>query len=208
MLSVGKHHILRALISRHARAADCRLVCLGEYTGGNDQALPGMLTDAEVKEVATTPGPDEDEKCDVHRKAGEKIDPLYSLEFDMITALGPVDWYRPKLEYPEGPNVLCNMSKGEYVREDTLVAWETGWGCTTLAHALLSRICLQYSSTGGISMYCGREFVNGLVKGPWAGDRFRITSADEMPPPKGGKEWKGVTKDSEVNTLLCHLFEL
>ena len=52
-------------------------------------------------------------------------------------------------------------------------------------------------------MVCAKEYLDGLVKGPWAGDRFRITGADEMPPLKGGKGWKDVTKD--VNRLLRHL---
>ncbi|KAI1795045.1 hypothetical protein LXA43DRAFT_882314 [Ganoderma leucocontextum] len=242
LLSVGKRHILRALISQHARAADCRLVCLGEYAGADDQAPPGMLTDAELKEIATTPGPDEDEyesaddaiaaRCfytfalesyepyyvagrslldplrdiseEIHNirwDRGKTIGPPYSLDLDMIAALGGVDSYYPKPEYPEGPIVLCNMSKGEYVREDKLVVWEMGWRRVTLAQALLSRIC--YSWDPSISMWCGEEYIDKLVKGPWAGDRFRITIADEMPWLKGGKEWKDVTKD--VNALLCHL---
>ncbi|KAI1795039.1 hypothetical protein LXA43DRAFT_61815 [Ganoderma leucocontextum] len=242
LLSVGKRHILRALISQHARAADCRLVCLGGCFQAEDQAPPGMLTDAELKEIATTPGPDEHcyattddaiaARCfytfalesyepyyvagrslfdplkelskeigNVRRREGETIDPLYSLDLDMIAALGGLDYYRPKPEYLEGPNVLCNMSKGEYVREDKLVVWEMGWRRVTLAQALLSRIC--YSWDPSISMRCGEEYIDKLVKGPWAGDRFRITSADEMPPVKGEKKWKDVTK--EVNTLLCHL---
>ncbi|KAM5542354.1 hypothetical protein V8D89_003813 [Ganoderma adspersum] len=244
LLSVGARHVLRGLISRHARAADCRLICLGEYADGDDQAPPGMLTDAEVKEIATTEGPDEDcydtieeavraARClyifalesykprsaanwtlfeplrkvveglrTARRKDPGRIAAFFApRDLDMIAALGAVGYYRPELEYAEGSHVLCNMSKGECVREDTLVVWELGRRRITLAHALLSRIC--YSPDNSISMECGEEYLDGLVKGPWVGDRFRITSADEMPPLKGGKEWKDVTKD--VNRLLRHL---
>ena len=244
LLSIGARHVLRGLISRHARAADCRLVCLGGYTDGDDQAPPGMLTDAEVKELATTEGPDEDcydtveeavktarrlyifaleqyEPCSAAHwtlfeplrkvvqafRAARKKNPEKFAEFfaprdlEMIVALGAVGYYSPELEYAEGAHVLCNMSKGECVREDKLLVWELGGRRITLVHALLSRIC--YSPDDSISMGCGEEYLEGLIKGPWAGDRFRITTAGEMPTLKGGKEWKDVTKD--VNRLLRHL---
>ncbi|PIL37571.1 hypothetical protein GSI_01265 [Ganoderma sinense ZZ0214-1] len=252
LLVVCKRHILRALISRHARAADCRLVCLGSSAYGAHQAPPGMLTDAELQEIATKSIPGEDEyygsaekamearrlysfACEcykpyrevqqslfdplrerarefgrIRREKGETIDPLYALELDMITALGAVDSFRPKPEYPypaEGPNVLCNMSKGEYVREDVLLACETGfkWERIALVNALLSQIC--YSPDGGAAVGCeDKDDEERLVRGPWAGDRFRITSAAEMPllKLKGGKEWKDVTEELAMLLSAVH----
>ncbi|KAI1789081.1 hypothetical protein LXA43DRAFT_1155718 [Ganoderma leucocontextum] len=246
LLSIGKRHILRALTSRYARAADCRILCLGEYADKEDQAPPGMLTDAEIKELETTMMPyecgepdDEDiaarclyvfalelyEPCrdalaDQHtpiralmdwigrirrklRGSKDNLDRNQALsrDLDMIAALACVG-YRPEPEYPDGPNVLCNLSKGECVREDALVKLESEWCSVTLAHAVLSRIC--YSPDPSLAMGCSEEYEDRIAKGPWAGDRFRITSAADMPQLKGGKEWKDVTK--EVNRLLCHLW--
>ncbi|PIL37570.1 hypothetical protein GSI_01264 [Ganoderma sinense ZZ0214-1] len=242
---VFERHILHTLISRHARAADCRLVCLGWYAYPPDQAPPGMLTAAELEEIATTPDPDEhscesvekaiarrclylfagenyayahmaywrlfepfrktvDELWHLRRQDPAKMDAFYSaLDLRMITKLGGVGSWAPGLEYAEGPRVLCNTSKGEYVREDALVGWDMEYWRVTLAHALLARVC--YSPDDSISMCCGEEYKDGLVKGPWAGDRFRIISMDEMPVLKGGKRWRDVT--GEVNELLCHLLE-
>ncbi|KAM5540001.1 hypothetical protein V8D89_006333, partial [Ganoderma adspersum] len=242
LLSVGKRHILRALTSRYARAADCRIVCLGEYADKDDQAPPGMLTDVEIEELETTMMPyecDEPDNQDLaarclytfaselyeyygHAKAEEhkpisaligpinlirrklregEGDQARSRDLDMITSLASVG-YRPEPAYPDGPNVLCNMSKGECVREATLVKLESKWCRVTLAHALLSRIC--YSPDSSISMGCSEEVEGRLARGPWAGDRFRITSASDMPPLQGGKEWKDVMK--EVNQMLRHLW--
>ncbi|PIL36441.1 hypothetical protein GSI_00130 [Ganoderma sinense ZZ0214-1] len=245
LLTIGKRHILHTLISRHARAADCRLVCLGWYAYPPDQAPPGMLTAAELEEIAMTPDPDEhswgsvekaiarrclyhfagenyaythmaywrlfepfrktvDELWHLRRQDPAAMDAFYSaLDLRMITKLGGVGSWAPGLEYAEGPRVLCNTSKGEYVREDALVGWDMEYWRVTLAHALLARVC--YSPDDSISMCCGEEYKDRLVKGPWAGDRFRIISEDEMPVLKGGKRWRDVT--GEVNELLCHLLE-
>ncbi|KAI1795038.1 hypothetical protein LXA43DRAFT_61746 [Ganoderma leucocontextum] len=249
LLFVGKRHILRTLIFLHARAADCRLVCLGEYAGADDQAPPGMLTDAEHKEIATMKvpheednfGSDEEDKAakviaarclysfaselyepcasvadllqkplrhlcrknhNARKREGYMIEPLYALDMDMVTALGCIDYW-PRPTYPEGPAVLCNTSKGEYVLGDTLVVLQNQRCRVTLAHALLARIC--YSPDSSISVACDAEYAGQLAKGPWAGDKFRITTVNELPVLKDGKEWKDVTE--EANKLLCHLWE-
>ncbi|PIL34440.1 hypothetical protein GSI_03216 [Ganoderma sinense ZZ0214-1] len=259
LLSVGKCHIQRALIPRHARAADCRIVCLGEYADKDDQAPPGMLTDAEIKELETTKMPYEDEEptdsdestdddeptdddleerclyifaAELYKYYGdalhERSKPMYTFmdrfhtqlleaqseshneardaaltrDLKMFKTIAGVSYYGCQVTYPGGLNVLCNMSKGECVREDALVKLESKWCRVTLAHAVFSRIC--YSLSHDISIACSKEVEEKLVKGPWAGDRFRITSADDMPTLPGGKEWKDVTK--EVSQMLRHLW--
>ncbi|KAI1795034.1 hypothetical protein LXA43DRAFT_1178937 [Ganoderma leucocontextum] len=242
LLAVGKPHILRGYIAREARAADCRLVCLGEYAGSDDQAPPGMLTEAELKEIATTKmvwedgdiaeyGEERRDKLVMERRLhifavelytplakvwraldGALSDKLYdsreelgsacSLDRDMITALAGQPTYR------SGPNVLYNLVKGEYVREDELVVCGKDPKNVTLVHALLSRIC--YSSDWGfVCEICGSEVASTFKKGPWAGDRFCIRSArDGRPVLKAGAgftEWRDVTK--EVNVFLRQLWK-
>nr|VWP00518.1 Lmo0105 protein [Ganoderma boninense] len=251
LLAVSKRHILRALMSIHARAVDCRLVCIGTATDVAEQAPPGMLTDAELQEIATTPIPDE---CLYHNSAeeavakrhllpfarevyksyrkvqtplfdplkelgrclydigmdvrtGYRLAPLRALELDMISALSTAAPFYPRPEYPEGPAVLCNMSKGEYVCEETLLAYDTlnsWWEGVTLMNALLLRIC--YSPSGGTTVWCDDEDERqGLINGAWAGDRFRVTSMAEMPLLEGGRQWKDVTE--EVAELLWNIWD-
>ncbi len=69
------------------------------------------------------------------------MDPLLSLDLNMITALGCAQSWNPKLDYPDSPNVLRNVSTGEFLREDGLFVVESDWWCVSLAHAQLSRIC-------------------------------------------------------------------
>ena len=252
LLCVGKRHVLRALILQHARAADCRIVCLGGNSRKDDQAPPGMLTDAEIKEVQTTRLPDEsdeptdedldarclsifagelyDDYAKVVRRQNESIFALenhisrarkkllnakpegedckprvaaLARDLDMVRTLA--GYYGHHAEYPPGPNVLCNLSKGECVREAALVRLESNSGrLVSLAHAVLSRIC--YSSDSGVNILCSEEAEERLAKGPWAGDRFRITSEGDMPLLAEGTqtEWKDVTED--VNTMLRDLW--
>ena len=252
-LSVGKRRILRALVYFHGRDADCRLVCLGESTDPDDQAPPGMLTDAELNEIADSEAPkvlpvdtyDCDERnqpiaevvaprrlysfaaakyrsratvtdiiqrslrhrsreMDGRRKReGPCITASLTLDIHMITVLGCVE-YCPHPAYPDGPNALCNTSKGEYILEDELVALKAKDDKINLAHALLSRIF--YSSGSSISEAEDGEYANQLAKGPWAGDKFRIVPANKLPVLKGMKEWKDVTE--EANNLLCHIWSV
>nr|VWO96909.1 Homocitrate synthase [Ganoderma boninense] len=122
-------------------------------------------------------------------------------DLHMLKTLTGVGYYGAHAHYPAGPNVLCNMSKGECVRETALVELQSRYP-VTLAHAALSRIC--YSQDPSMAMACSEKVEKQLVKGPWAGDRLRIMSADDMPPLHGGKEWKDVTE--EVNRMLRHLW--
>ncbi|KAI0722527.1 hypothetical protein C8Q76DRAFT_670580 [Earliella scabrosa] len=235
LLAVGKPHLLRLLQAYHACWAGCRLICLGEYTI-NDAALPvGFLTDAEKHKIATTEipvlgEPDEYRKCLAlhacelysHRYGTrESFDPRWAytdrrmralrkmhkedgdaqrlLELDMFNTL-----YKYAPTYPNGIIVLCNLSKAEYVREDRLTVMERT-NMFGLIHGLMSRIC--WATSRDISFYCGDEYMERLVKGPWAGDRFCIATLKEMPLLKigAGKEWKDVT--AEVDELLLHLWK-
>ena len=128
------------------------------------------------------------------------------LEVNMYDAL----YLYSEPTYPKGVTVLCNLSKAEYVREDrlTVMEWERGgrWTCRFgLMNGLMARIC--WATDPSMSMCCGEEYEERLAKGPWAGDRFCITTVEEMPRLKigAGKEWKDVT--SEVDELLVHLWK-
>lgn len=79
--------------------------------------------------------------------------------------------------YPDDPNALCNLSEGEYMREDALVKHESRR--VTLAHG---RIC--YSPESSVRLACSEEYEDRVMKGPWARDRFKVSS---MPLLKGAR---------------------
>ncbi|KAI1795026.1 hypothetical protein LXA43DRAFT_970718 [Ganoderma leucocontextum] len=113
--------------------------------------------------------------------------------------------------YPPGVRVLCNLSKGEYVRADGLTVPTHA----NLAHALLARIC--WSSSREVGMVCADDYRPQLTAGTWAGDRFCVTSLDVLPeletetdlldPDRDGekREWRDVTR--EVSEVLAHIWE-
>ena len=110
--------------------------------------------------------------------------------------------------YPSGVRVLCNLSKGEYVRADGL----TMPTHANLAHALLARIC--WSSSREVGMVCADDYRPQLTAGTWAGDRFCVTSLDALPElgvdltdGEGEKRelgWRDVTL--EVGEVLAHIW--
>lgn len=62
----------------------------------------------------------------------------------------------------EGARVLCNISKGEYIREDTLtVARDTD---ATLAHALLARV--SWSTRLSVTVDCSERAKEEIRHGP------------------------------------------
>ncbi|KAI0722523.1 hypothetical protein C8Q76DRAFT_364549 [Earliella scabrosa] len=220
LLTIGKPHLLRLLRAIHAPWAGSRIICLGEYTDDDSELPAGFLTDAEKHKIATTEidgvgEPDEYSKClslyacELYRKSygrGRSRDDEWAywgelrearemyrkdgdaqglLELDMFNAL-----YRyTKPTYPAGVAVLCNLSKAEF----------------GLINGLMARIC--WATDPSISLCCGKAYEERFVKGPWAGDRFCITTVKEMGRLKigAGKEWKDVTE--EVDELLVHLWK-
>ncbi|KAI0758175.1 hypothetical protein C8Q74DRAFT_1373210 [Fomes fomentarius] len=141
------------------------------------------------------------------RKKREEVKdhPQSNRDLDMFHAL----YIYSKPTYPKGSLVCCNLSKAEYIRQDRLrkMEWEENWQRNRykrslgLAHALIVRICWS----GDSPLYGAKGINEQLAKGPWAGDRFSITTLETMPQPKDAKEWKDVT--AEVDELLFRIWE-
>lgn len=127
----------------------------------------------------------------------------------LILREGPSDfrifsvlWGCAGVAYPEGARVLCNISKGEYIREDTLtVARDTD---ATLAHALLARV--SWSTRLSVTVDCSERAKEEVRHGPWAGDRFCVATMDTLPVlGRGIGPWADVT--GAVDWLLRDLKE-
>lgn len=103
--------------------------------------------------------------------------------------------------------ILCNLSKGEYVRNKALQElaaesddedkrrWIRKLSSVDLEHALLSRIC--WSTDPSISMSYDKD----LHRGPWAGDRLEVTTMDKL---TNDVEWKDIS--GEVVDVLREIW--
>lgn len=196
--------------------AEDRVICLGGYTKDDDypesiqpvvnayiKRWPPRKEEADYKSYFSNLAWTRFTKNGFCTFVGE-----YRCEDDFDTDLSRPDasayWDLFSPEYDsEQPWVLCNVSKGEYVRAEA-VATLTGRehkgpfieAPINLGHALLSRIC--WSSDPSISMSYDKD----LHRGPWAGDRVAVTALDRL---KFGIEWKDVSK--EVVDVLCDIWE-
>lgn len=94
--------------------------------------------------------------------------------------------------------VLCNLTKREYVRQETVDAHKKAHGkAAGFAGFLLSRIC--WSSDPSVSM----SYNGDIHRGVWAGDRFEITTIDLL--REGEKEWKDVSH--EMGKEMAEIWE-
>ncbi len=120
LLTVGKRHILDGLIKHYVRAADCRLVCLGAATNATDQAPPGMLTEEEVEEIATTKVPAEDDQWAIAARNEDGADPDLILERCL---------YEFAMEFYDG-------TANEW--------WERNWSLAHERHAIWERLGAEW----------------------------------------------------------------
>ncbi|KAI0774675.1 hypothetical protein BD413DRAFT_302471 [Trametes elegans] len=89
-------------------------------------------------------------------------------------------------------SVLCNMSKGVYVRQDTLRVGLTTGQPATVYHALALRITWSCSANFAMPSH---EWEDEVVHAPWAGDRFcLITRLEMMPMLPKEMGWRDVTR--------------
>ncbi|KAI0694392.1 hypothetical protein C8T65DRAFT_744396 [Cerioporus squamosus] len=227
-----KPHILRATKAYYAPWAGGRLIALGDDTPSLDDLPSGLLTDAERKEIemtepALTDGPDEHEK-NLSSFARESFERVFHIAWRMVRTNFAVhhrhricDWHIPDehdqhpaslrrsdvpdavrrrtaRDVPRGHACLVQPLEGEYVRQDGL----TSPNYVNLGHALLSRIC--WSTSTDVGMACDDGYRAQLTKGPWAGDRFCISTLELLPELERGRLWTDVT--SEVHALLSHVW--
>ena len=92
--------------------------------------------------------------------------------------------------------VLCNLSKGEYVRNDTVMDFATKVQAASvygvevdLGLVLFSRICWSTDDSCAMS----ESISSRLAAGTWAGGRFEIVPLGKM---NSEIEWKDVTEEA------------
>ncbi|KAI0677690.1 hypothetical protein C8Q78DRAFT_960768 [Trametes maxima] len=223
LLCVAEKHILATLKELHAPWQDCRLILLGDTTRGRAALPRGLLSDAEREAIGTDregglaayaeqkyiPALGErDALYHLRRTSSKKLrDEMRNAPWQIRNARGLSDyrmfcvlWGCTGVEYPAGPLVLCNLTKGEYVCEEKLMSRRHF--DMSLAHALLVRVA--WSSDPSVSMRCSDEFARELTRGVWAGDRFEVATMETLPKlTYENRRWRDVS--SSVDKLLMHL---
>ncbi|KAI0076910.1 hypothetical protein K474DRAFT_1177561 [Panus rudis PR-1116 ss-1] len=131
----------------------------------------------------------------LHAKENQK---LCQYVYDLCT---------PRLEYDSTKDwVLANLTKSEYIRADALnrLPMQPGEKKARegpfltvrgigLGHVLLSRVC--YSDDPSVSMPVPWGLSYNIIRGPWAGHRFEITTLDRLKPAEKG-EWKDISVEA------------
>ncbi|KAI0758206.1 hypothetical protein C8Q74DRAFT_1373235 [Fomes fomentarius] len=98
-----------------------------------------------------------------------------------------------------GTEVVCNLVKREYICTAPLdPSMHLG-----VEQALLSQIC--WLDDWSVSIASSEKAATKLVQGPWAGDKFCITTLESMPPAGEGRQWKDVS--ARANKFLYHLWK-
>ncbi|KAI0825539.1 hypothetical protein BC629DRAFT_1434177 [Irpex lacteus] len=216
LFAIGFSTVVKLQSSAYANWAGANVVCLGDYACDDD--LPAAIIKKAKACMKRWPQAMEDPEDDPEDDPDGKF--LYAVKnhfFEFKRGMDTAGHFRTAAELRDlgqdkdafkemmkprydssHPWVLCNLSKGEYIRADAVAKLTNSKGDTPfianairLDHALLSRVC--WSSDGSIAM------VNedNLHRGSWAGDRFEVTSMDKIDPRI---DWKDVSKET-VKTL-------
>jgi hypothetical protein len=155
-----------------------RIICLGD----NHEDLPaGLLSTAEQEELDKG---DEGEEMRLYQFASEHYQKVKG-----ISAFNP-----PQLS--GGHWILRNLSKDQYVREEAIkVAGVKGMSNNRsskeigLGQVVLSRICWSTDDSCAMSYYD-----KDIYKGVWAGDRFDITTINQI-GIEDGRKWTDVSDE-------------
>ncbi len=180
-----------------------RMICLGEYAGDDD--YPASLQELVKDCIKDWPQDEIDQEPYkglfvsfvrenfkyASEEACENLDGYYWDHSTKRRGMQNVLRMLLKREYDyPGPLFLCNLSKREYVRASFLACLNEEFRkkykdvpLADFGHALLSRICWPSDSTIAMS------YEGDLHRGPWAGDRFEVTTIDKIQ----GAEWKDVS---------------
>ncbi|KAI0338653.1 hypothetical protein BDW22DRAFT_1362736 [Trametopsis cervina] len=212
LLDIGYNELQRLKISVYADCAGDRIAGIAGWPW--IMHLPESLTALAKEHAAEVPPQarnswlkDNDLRLDVD-VTYKKIVPIqYMKDQPFLSKLSRAESYafsRLKcVTYTSSqPWVLCNISKGVYVRADA-VAKLAGKECDGsplvdgrlgLDQAFLSQICWATESSLAMVYQGGDEDAHGNIyqfnQGPWAGDRFEVTTIDCM---KKNIEWRDVS---------------
>jgi hypothetical protein len=192
-LEIGRRNLItrQKHIAPIAPWAGERIICVGDYAHDYPE---GFLTQQEESEIT-----DNSEEYNLYYYAEKFKRPVLYEQLDiqqyrraylhvtrsglnvkLIKELLPIN----KPVYGKSSrSILCNLSTNEYIRaSDISESSNFGFG-----HILLLQIC--WSSDPSMSIFISYENNSDIHRGPWAGNRFNITSIEHV-----DDTWKDVSK--------------
>ncbi|TBU28695.1 hypothetical protein BD311DRAFT_865244 [Dichomitus squalens] len=169
LLALSKPHLLRAFRNTYAFCANCRMILLQDHSINVAQCW-ALVEDAEL--------PPDKQK----RRARDWNIPIYDT------------WYQDAMRYlvvaspkrPGSKEVLFNIAKREYVRGDALASGQDSSKRWSLEDVLLFRIHWDGEE------HEGQEGGRWRMEGSWAGDRFCVSSMEELDRLRVDAEWEDV----------------
>ncbi|KAH9899407.1 hypothetical protein C8Q73DRAFT_663128 [Cubamyces lactineus] len=228
---IAERHLVKFYEDLFPSWRDCRIICVGEYMDEQDELPAGVLTESErewveserenwgscwsifsetfknerFKRVKDFKSPAcrallwKDEAWGPHGYTSIERGGAYSVDRNMLRALHGNEQVSTTSRVDR--EVLCNVSKREYVRDVAIYDAKIPM-CVTLAHALIVLIC--WSPWADYALSYDLQAVRDMKHGRWAGDRFRITTEDVLADLEDkGEEWTDVTEEAGV--ILRHL---
>ncbi|KAI0658615.1 hypothetical protein C8Q70DRAFT_993013 [Cubamyces menziesii] len=217
LLSHSEHHFFHIYERFNPSWHDCRVVCLGDWMDQDDTLPPGVLTQRELEWVASERHAlgncyavflqyydDYSKRRDPFRASclgglgwdysAYHLSAAYKADYAMLSLLCEE---RPlRLSSEADYEVLCNVSKREYVRDKKLTVPEK----IMLSHALITMIC--WSPCPDYALAYKLDATKKMHQGRWVGDKFRIVSEEAFAELKTD-DWTDVT--AEVDAILQDL---
>ncbi|KAH9899414.1 hypothetical protein C8Q73DRAFT_638999, partial [Cubamyces lactineus] len=222
---IAERHLVKFYEELFPSWRDCRIICIGDSMGDEDELPAGILTESErEKQISCY-------STLVETVKNDRFEQLKHFQSDTGSAalwkkrawgphgytsmapdatfwadiwmLGGLHQHAEQVSTTSQVDreVLCNVSKREYVRDLALYDPEIPQ-CVTLAHALITLIC--WSRSADYALAYNIQAVRDMKRGRWAGDRFRIETEDALADLKRqGEDWTDITE--EVGVVLRHL---
>lgn len=166
-----------------------RIICLGDY----HEDLPiGLLSQSEQAEL------DKAELDEAELNEAGDSDGGNGMNLFLFAEN---KYYKPEYRYHDHIltknsqlRVLRNLSKHEYVREMAIKVDGIDHGyypshAVGFGEVVLSRISWSTSNS------CGMAYNGDIHRGVWAGDRFDITTVDQIELADGGIEWTDISRE-------------
>ena len=214
LLDIAEYRIIEFYKKSFLVWRDCRVICVGHYLDEDDELPAGVLTEAERAWIASErewgncygifmahfTDQRQRKSCPPfsvpHGYTSVEQDP-FQTDNNMVREL--YEHEPVSVSSRADKEILCNISKREYVRDLALYDPEIPM-CVTLAHALITLIC--WSSVVGYRLQYNIQAVRDMKRGRWAGDRFRIVTEGALSNFEDGG-WTDISE--EVGVILRHL---
>ena len=220
LMLIGWNHIRVLLVQNLAPWAGGRIICVGDY---GDDLPEGVMSDQEQEGLRKLAGLSESEsdgpESNVEQATSSIVRTKPTKRFNLYEIASQIfgsaekhfrmDYRRlwrlsreeqrvfnqiTKEEYQWKKGwVLMNLSKKEYVKSKVafnILPSMQATDARCFGQLIVSRICWSTDPS------CSMHFEGPIHRGVWAGDRFKIVTADVFETRTSGEEWKDVSVEA------------